>query len=262
MNDVSIKVLDALFDLCEGEGYRILEAEEITSRISFHKFAPDELTEILEVLVADGLIELKYADDREYCVSMRTKGRALIKQSRERLAKIVAEEPEIISYKRELQAAEEDRQERIALEEKKDRLQKESEEKVRLAQASFDAADPEEKEEKKAALEYAKEESRKQQDLIAEIEDRIEKAEQREKSRGTRSLINAAPEPAAPAETPAHSSPAVSSASEEEKPAEEGKVLQAIDPKKVFLFALLGSAVGAAVVNLIFMIVFFIKYVK
>lgn len=240
MNDISIKVMDALFDLCEGEGYRILEAEEITSRISYHTFQPDELTEILEVLVADGLIDLKYADNEEYCVAMRTKGRALIKQSRERLAQIVAEEPEILSYKKELQAAEEDRQERIALEEKKEKLQKESEEKVRQAQASFDKADTDkEKEKKKAALESAKEESRKQQDLIAELEDRIARAEMREKSRTTRSLINATPEQIAPTE-------------EEKKTAK-------VNPAKVFFAALIGSALGAAIVNLIFMILIFKK---
>ncbi len=239
MNDISIKVLDVLFDLCEGEGYRILEAEEITSRVSYYTFLPDELTEILEVLVADGLIDLKYADNEEYCVSMRTKGRALIKQSRERLAKIVAEEPEILSYKKDLEEAEASRQERIALEEKKEKLKKESEETLRQAQESLDAAaSEEEKAERQKALESAKVETKKRQDMISELENRIQRTEMRDRTRSNRSLLNATPEPL---------------------PAETDKKAVAVDPKKVFLFALLGSAVGALVVNLIFMIIILIK---
>ena len=88
MDEISIKLLDALFDLCEGESYVILEKEELTSRISYYNFAADELTEILEALSVEGFIDLKYADNREFCVAMRTKGRTLIKQARERMQRM------------------------------------------------------------------------------------------------------------------------------------------------------------------------------
>ena len=52
MENLSIKILDSLFDLCDGENFVILEKEDLTSHISFHEFAADELTEILEALEA------------------------------------------------------------------------------------------------------------------------------------------------------------------------------------------------------------------
>ncbi|GEM_PF-3355681 len=239
MNDVSIKVLDALFDLCEGEGYSILEAEEITSRISYYEFAKDELTEILEALVADGLIDLKYADNKEFCVAMRTKGRTLIKQSRERLSKLIEEDPELATYREEKRAAEADQREKRALEEEKERLKKEREERLRLAHESFIAADGrEEKLEKKQELEVAKEKSKEEEKKIEELEARIDEVEQREKSRSfshyTRGFYETQN---APAES-VHK-----------------------DPKnaKTFLFALLGAAVGAAIINLIFLIIILVK---
>lgn len=92
MDDISIRLLDILFDLCEGENYVILEKEDLTSRISGYDFAPDELTEILEALAVEGFIDLKYADNQEFCVLMKTKGRAFIKQSRERLQRLIEED--------------------------------------------------------------------------------------------------------------------------------------------------------------------------
>lgn len=89
MDDISVKVLDTLFDLCDGENYVILDEEDLTSRLSFYTFSPAEVTEILEALGANGFIDLKYAAEKEYCVAMRTKGRSLIKQARDRLQKSV-----------------------------------------------------------------------------------------------------------------------------------------------------------------------------
>jgi len=89
MENLSIKILDALFDLCEGENYVILDKEDIVASFPEHSFETDELTEILESLTVEGFIDLKYADNTEYCVAMRTKGRTLIKQSREKLQSIL-----------------------------------------------------------------------------------------------------------------------------------------------------------------------------
>lgn len=91
MENLSIKILDALFDLCEGESYVILDKEDIVASLPEHNFETDELTEILESLTVEGFIELKYADNTEFCVCMKTKGRTLIKQSREKLQSILKE---------------------------------------------------------------------------------------------------------------------------------------------------------------------------
>ena len=91
MENLSIKILDALFDLCEGETYVILDQEDITASLPEYSFSTDELTEILESLTVEGFIELKYADNTEYCVLMKTKGRTFIKQSREKMQSILQE---------------------------------------------------------------------------------------------------------------------------------------------------------------------------
>ena len=91
MENLSVKILDALFDLCEGENYVILDKEDIIADFPDHDFETDELTEILEALTVEGFIDLKYADNTEYCVAMKTKGRTLIKQSREKLQRMLHE---------------------------------------------------------------------------------------------------------------------------------------------------------------------------
>ena len=89
MENISVKILDILFDLCEGENYAILDQEDIVARIPGYEFEPDEISETLEALAVEGFIDLKYADNTEYCIAMRTKGRALIKQSREKFQRIM-----------------------------------------------------------------------------------------------------------------------------------------------------------------------------
>ena len=98
MDDISIKILDALFDLCDGENYVILDVQDVTARIPDYAFEEEELTEILEALAAEGFIDLRYADESEFCVSMRTKGRSLIKQLRDRLQKVVERVEESASH--------------------------------------------------------------------------------------------------------------------------------------------------------------------
>ena len=96
MENLSIKILDALFDLCDGENYVILDKEDILAPYPEAQLDADELAEILESLTVEGFIDLKYADNTEYCVAMRTKGRTLIKQSREKLQHILQENAEVI----------------------------------------------------------------------------------------------------------------------------------------------------------------------
>ena len=96
MENLSIKILDALFDLCDGENYVILDQEDILASYPEAQLDADELAEILESLTVEGFIDLKYADNTEYCVAMRTKGRTLIKQSREKLQHILQENADVI----------------------------------------------------------------------------------------------------------------------------------------------------------------------
>ena len=245
MDNISIKLLDALFDLCEGESYTILEADEMTARIPEHSFRPDELTEIMEGFVADGLVDLKYADNKEFCVAMRTKGRSLIKQSRDRLRKLIDEDPDVIAYREEVKAAEEDREEILALQEEKTRILRTQEDKLSEAQRSLEAATTkEERAEKKEELHRVREENKQGQATISDINDRIAVAEVREKSHTTvlpelARGFRAETSPIPPKET---------------KPrARSGRA---------FLGALIGAALGAAVVNIIFWILFLVKYVK
>jgi len=90
MDDISIKILDALFDLCDGENYVILDVQDLTCRLPDYTFQPDELDEILETLDAEELIDLKYCDENEICLAMKMKGRSLIKQLRDRLQRVVS----------------------------------------------------------------------------------------------------------------------------------------------------------------------------
>ena len=245
MNDIAIKILDTLFDLCDGENYAILEADEITSRIYGHEFGTDELTEILESFVADGLVDMKYSDNREYCVAMRTKGRALIKQSRDRLRTLIDENPEIVAYREEVKAAEEDRAERIALEEERARILREQQDKLSEAKESLNAASTkEEKAEKKEQLQRVKEENKEGQAVVQDLNEKIAAAETREKSHNT-VLPNLARGYQAQA-TPT--------------PPREKKTRPHVD--RTFLAALIGSAAGAAIVNLIFWIIYVVKYAK
>lgn len=245
MDDIAIKILDTLFDLCEGEGYAILEEDEITSRISGHTFGPDELTEILESFSADGLADLKYAENRVYCIAMHTKGRNLIKQYRERLQRLIDENPEVIAYRDGIRAAQEDRAEREALEEERARLIREQERRLAEAQDSVEhASTSEERETSQAELARVQEENKEGQARVEEIDERIAAAEERERSRNTTlpSLARGYQAEATPV-PPTTKTPSVR-------------------PNRAFFAALIGSAIGAAVVNVIFWIIFLLKYAK
>ena len=248
MDDISIKILDALFDLCDGENFVILEKDDLTSRISFHEFATDELTEILEALSADGLIDLKYADNHEFCVAMKTKGRSLIKQSRDRLQRLIEENPEVVRYREEMRAAEEDRQEQDALREEKEMLLRKQEDKLAEARANLEeAVSPEEKAASKEELRRVKADIRREREHVADLDDRIRAAGERE------AIHTAAPLP----NLARGYSPHADRANAEE---EEYKRKQR--DKKVFLAALVGGAVGALIMNVIFLIVYFVKVMK
>lgn len=244
MDDISIKILDALFDLCEGENYVILEKADLTDRISYHDFGVDEMTEILESLSADGLIDLKYADNEEFCVAMKTKGRSLIKQSRERLQKLIEENPEVVQYREEIRAAEEDRQEKESLREERERLLRRQEDELAKARASVEEAlTAEDRAASKEELRRVKKNIRREREQVASLDDRIREAGVRERSHDT-TVPNLARGYAVHATGEGPS----------------GQTKRA-DRKTVF-FAFLGGATGALIVNLIFMIIYLVKFTK
>lgn len=245
MDDIAIRILDTLFDLCEGEGYAILEEDEITSRVSGHTFAPDELTEILEGFSADGLADLKYADNKTYCIAMRTKGRTLIKQSRERLQRLIDENPEVVAYREGVRAAAEDRAERQALEEERARLLREQEERLAEAKGSVaHASTREERATSEAELARVREENKQGQARVEELDEQIAAAEERERSRNT-TLLNLAR--------------GFQSEATPVPPTEKTPVVRS---NRMFFAAFIGSAIGAAVVNAIFWIVYLLKYAQ
>ncbi|MBQ7712721.1 MAG: hypothetical protein IJT69_02760 [Clostridia bacterium] len=201
MDDISIKILDALFDLCDGENFVILDAQDLTARIPDYTFEPNELVEIFETLDADDLLDLRYADENEFCVAMKTKGRALIKQFRDRLQKMVATT------------------EAANVSAPTDEVPPEGDSAAPAANPAVDptvsvrAATPVKRVHEKSSFEY----------------------EQRTRSAG---------EP--------HPRPDERHEEEEDKPSK----LPA--EKKVLLFAAIGGAAGALIVNLIFLIVYFL----
>ena len=244
MDDISIKILDALFDLCEGENFVILDREDLTSRISYHDFAADELTEILEALAVDGFIDLKYADNTEFCVAMKTKGRTLIKQSRDRLQKLIDENPEVVQYREEVRAAEEDRKERQALEEEREKLLRRQEDKLAEARANLEGAiSPADKAIGREELRRVRQDIRKERERVAELDDKIREADERESSRRT-GLPNLAKGYAV------HPSGPDAGAKEERK------------DRKTMLYAGIGAAIGAFVINLIFLIIYLVLFAK
>ena len=115
MENISIKLLDALFDLCEGESYTILDKADFVARFSDYDFATDELTEILEALSSEGFIDLKYADNQEFCLSMKTKGRTLVKQTRDRLQRMMEENAAVQQVQNEPDVADEEKTVKDAL---------------------------------------------------------------------------------------------------------------------------------------------------
>ena len=245
MDDIAINILDALFDLCEGEGYAILEEEEITSHIPGHTFAPDELTEILEGFSADGLADLKYADNRVYCIAIRTKGRNLIKQYRDRLQHLIDENPEVVAYRDNIRAAQEDRAEKAALEEERARILRQQQERLAEAQDSVEhATTTEERATSEAELARVQEENKEGQARVEEIEEKIAAAEERERSRNT-TLPNLARGYQA-----------------EATPMPPRSKTPSVRANRAFFAALIGSAIGAAVVNVIFWIIFLVKYAQ
>ena len=231
MDDISIKILDALFDLVDGENYVIVEKSDITSRISDYVFETDEITEILESLSADGLIDLKYADNEEFCVAMKTKGRALIRQSRDRLQKLIdadsaAIQRENIVIESALSSREEDRSISFAEEDKPS------------VEPARDES-PERPANREELLRVHREMRRERERMMAETESARREGAPREYSTAPLSRGYAV-----------H----VSTEGEEKKSPRADK--------RSFLYGFLGAAAGALLINVIFLIIFLVKFAK
>ena len=201
MDDISIKILDALFDLCDGENFVILDAQDLTARIPDYTFEPNELVEIFETLDADDLLDLRYADENEFCVAMKTKGRALIKQFRDRLQKMVATT------------------EAANVSAPTDEVPPEGDHEAPAANSAATPATPV---------------------RVAAPVKRVREKSSFEYEQRTRSAGEPRPRPA------------------ERREEEEDKPSKLPAEKKVLLFAAIGGAAGALIVNLIFLIVYFL----
>lgn len=237
MNDISIKVLSAIYDLCDDDSYKILDVDDIAARLSGDEISVDELTEVIENFAVDGMLELKYADNAEYCLALRTKGRNLVKQSRDRLNKLEKET--------QLRAAEEanlkaEAEKRLAvLESEKERLREEVE--VDLQTAKQAVAEAKSRAEKLAAqkeLKQIKEVTSKKVEQVNNIETQIAEFVQ-----------------------PTESLPDLTKGFQVNGIGSSNTITQK-QIKKLFWTAFCGAAIGAILVNLVFAIIFFVKYVK
>ena len=144
-----------------------------------------------------------------------------------------------------MKAAAEDREERIALEEEKTRILREQEDKLTEARQSLDAATTKkERAEKKETLKRVREENKQGQAVLDELNERIAAAEVREKSH------NVVPPELA------------RGFSAEATPVPPQTKRLRPQSNRTFIAALIGSAIGAAVVNVIFWIIFLVKYAQ
>ena len=228
MDDISIRLLDVLFDLCDVENYVIVEKEDLTSRISDYAFETDEITELLEALSADGLIDLKYADNEEFCVAMKTKGRALIKQSRERLQKLI--EADGAALKREATSSDD------ALSAKEGERTSEEDKPLSSSALREDPISPEPTASREELLRVRREMRRER----ARAESSAPRQEESARGFTASSALSRGY--------------AVRSSADRE----EGKPARA--DKRTFLYAFLGAAAGALLINVIFLIIFLVKF--
>lgn len=237
MNDISIKVLSALYDLCDDDSYKILDADDITAKLSDAEISMDELTEVIENFAADGMLELKYADNAEYCLALRTKGRNLVKQSRDRLNKL--EEEAQLRIMEEATTKSEAEMRLALLESEKERLRVEMEADLQTAkQAVAEAKSRAEKLAAQKELKQIKEVTSKKEVQVSNIETQIAEFVQ--------------PTPAAPDLTKGYQVNGIVSTN----------TISQKQMKKLFWTAFCGAAIGAILVNLVFAIIFFANYVK
>ncbi len=72
MKNIAIRTLETLRELCGDEGYKIVDAKDILSRIE--DMDADSLFETIDILDTEQLVAVKYSDKTEYCLSITKTG--------------------------------------------------------------------------------------------------------------------------------------------------------------------------------------------
>jgi len=76
-------VLSAINKMCEEGTYKILEADEILKFLpSKFKTEADGLKQMIKYLKERSYVEIKYSDDKEYCICPLPKGRLYFEQEK------------------------------------------------------------------------------------------------------------------------------------------------------------------------------------
>lgn len=98
MNKAAVRTLEVLYDFCRDEGYKIIDAEDILTRLE--NIDADSLFETIDNLNTENFVAVKYSDKTEYCLSLTKTG-------------IIKVEEEIRRAKEEAIKRERERQERL-----------------------------------------------------------------------------------------------------------------------------------------------------
>lgn len=170
MNDLTFEVLNVLYDYCPDDSYKIIDINDIILALPEGiSTEPEHLFIIIDDLVTEEAVALKYRDEEDICIAMLAKGRRIVKKERETRAKIEAQKrakEEEEARQRALKEAEErERRER----EERERLEKIEKEK-KLEEARLALQEMQSQKKKKEAVEL------KQQ--VIELEKEIEQIEQ------------------------------------------------------------------------------------
>lgn len=85
MNNAGIRTLEVLQEFCTDEGYKIIDAEDILSRLE--GMDASSLFETIDNLNTERLVAVKYSDKTEYCLSLTKTGIIKVEEERARRAK-------------------------------------------------------------------------------------------------------------------------------------------------------------------------------
>ncbi len=99
LDDICLNLLNFLSSECEGNKYKILSLEEIAFSLpeKFHLTVEDARKYIAE-LVRKELISLRYEDEKEICLALSIKGRAIIQSKRDKAEETKIKQRKIFTY--------------------------------------------------------------------------------------------------------------------------------------------------------------------
>ncbi len=81
LNKKSLKVLKVLSSICEDGTYKVIEYENLIQKLSIEKNSSKMvIDQILDNLKVCQYIDIKYAENNTYCLSVLPKGRMIIEE--------------------------------------------------------------------------------------------------------------------------------------------------------------------------------------